>query len=707
MQPLLRRFSWRAQTTIAPAWGLAWAMGSLVLAGVVGVTAALGAAAAGLAGFCTILALARRRALPPLQRSDAISPAPSIAPATSFGWLLDSCADAIALTDLRGRIVHANDLLVEILGEGVRHGGSITGGGMLASRVADHEEFESVIRSLYNCPEQSGSGEIAHFGRALRVFGWVSEPVRDSKHVVIGRGFLFRDRTQERELAALKSDFLSTVTHELRTPLTSVKGSLQLVLANATGLSGINRELLDISLKNANRLIRLINDILDVSQLERGRMDLAFSEIATGPLVEEALAGLRAYAAGRDIAIGCEIEPDLPPIEGDRDRLIQVLTNVVSNAVKFSPVGGRVLVRAGRCEEGVKIAIRDWGVGICESDQARLFKRFQRVNPRSSEEPGTGLGLAISKAIVDRHGGRITVDSREAEGATFTVFLPRSVGSKDVRTMPDDGMGAAKTKVRPTLLLVDDDADLGTVLDVSLGGDYRLLRVESGVQALDVARAERPDLVLLDIALPDISGYDVLRILRHSGATRGIPVVILTVHPERELARSLGATDVVAKPVGIDELRVAIERMLRRHPRAAGLRIAIGPLSTRAIESLVRCLEVAGHAVFTAADPWDLLQVADDCDPDVLVVEAGLAGGGDRTIAFLRGHASSRRLPVVLFTDAGGCGPLGAECTPIEAETADEELVRLIEQAARQPLATARGARDADVLAACAPPAAG
>jgi len=638
----------------------------------------------------SILSGVRRRMRLRPEGDDARLPTAAVGSAASLSWLLDSCTDAIAFTDLRGQILRANELFVEVFGQGVRRGAAVTSGGVLTSRVAAREEFESTVRGLYQHPGQRGIGEITHIGRTLRVFEWVSEPVRDTQGTVVGRGLLFHDSTKERELAALKSDFLSTVTHELRTPLTSVKGSLQLVLGNAAGLSGINRELLDISLKNTDRLIRLINDILDVSQLELGKMDLVFATIPTGLLIEEAVAGLRAYAAGRDIAIGSEIEPDLPPIEGDRDRLIQVLTNLISNAVKFSPVGGRVLVRASRTQDGVAIAVRDWGIGIRETDQARLFRRFQRVKSGNSEEPGTGLGLAISKAIVDRHGGRIGVDSREAGGSTFTVFLPLSVGSERVRTMPVDGTRAGEERTRPTVLLVDDDADLGTVLDVSLGGTYRLLRVESGVQALDVARAEHPDLVLLDVVLPDIGGYDVLRILRHSGATRRIPVVILTVRPDRELALSLGAADVVAKPVGIDELKLAIERTLRRRSQEVGLRIALGPMRTGAADALSGALEAAGHSVLPAPDPWGLLRLVDECEPDVLVVEPAEPDGGDKTVAFLRGHAGARRLPVVLLTDRGESGPVRTECTRIAPDTSEEEMVRAIERVAYHWQAAAR-----------------
>lgn len=595
-----------------------------------------------------------------------------------LAWALDAASDAVLVTDVRGVIVQASARARAILGDEVRRGMAFPAGATLASELADAAEFWCAVRQLYADPNARGGGEISTVQHdKVHVYEWASEPVCALDGAVVGRGFVLRDRTQERELSTLRHEFLSTVTHELRTPLTSVKGSLQLVLGKASALSPIERELLAISLKNTDRLIRLINDILDISQLELGKMDLTFGTVAPTSLVEEAIAGLRGYASGRDIAISCELDPDLPLISGDRDRLIQVLTNLVSNAVKFSPTGGRVLVRVTRERSELRLAVRDWGVGIRASDHGRLFQRFQRLHPGRSEEPGTGLGLAISKAIVDRHGGRIAVESAEAAGSTFTLVLP--LPADPASTVVGAGTVATLGARRPTLLLIDDDADFGTVLEVSLGGAYRLLRVERGVQALDIARVERPDLILLDVVLPDLSGYDVLRILQHSEATRHIPVVMLTVQPERMLARGLGAADVVAKPVDVEELRRAVERTLRPPTSGSTLRVAVGPLSARAPAPLRAALEARGHAVVTAADTWELVRCADEHAPDVAIVETAGRSDGESAIAFLRGHATTRRLPLVLLT--AGAAPLASGCTAVAPSVSDAELVRVLEEA--------------------------
>lgn len=471
--------------------------------------------------------------------------------------VLRHCEDAIVLTDAQLRIRYANDAFAKLCDRIIDVPTETTVVEAVRHRIADGEGFAHAVTETTRHPDRGASGEIANLGTPARTFEWRTIPLSADAHSAPVRAFVFHDRSQAQELAGLKSDFLSTVTHELRTPLTSVKGSLQLVLGKSTGLSAIDTELLNISLKNADRLIRLINDLLDISRLELGKIELTFGRVPTASLLEEAVAGIRTYAGGREIGIECHVDGEVPALLGDRDRLIQVLTNLISNAVKFSPAAGRVRVAAARHESEVAIAVQDWGIGIPAVDQCRLFQRFERLNRGRSEEPGTGLGLAISKAIVERHGGRITLDSREQEGSTFTIYVPA------FQEAPGRATSALSDDATAHILLVDDDDVLRADLERALAGRYTVTCVRRGLDALDVARATRPDVVLLDVVLPDLSGYDVLRILRTTGATSAVPVIMLTVQPERALAASLGACDVIAKPVDLEQLRRAIEHALQ------------------------------------------------------------------------------------------------------------------------------------------------
>ncbi len=370
--------------------------------------------------------------------------------------LLDLCGDAAVITDLGARVRYANRAFLALLDalpadarvDAMR---PLMLPEILAAHVTERQALAESLVALYSHPERAGGGRCTFQGTGARVYTWRSLPVHGATGTVSGRCFTFHGGGPELEVAGLQRDVLSTVTHELRTPLASVRGSLQLVLEKSSALSTVERELLNISVKNADRLIRLINNILDLSWIELGRTELTFADIPSAALVEETIAGLRSYATERNVAIQCEISPDLPGIRGDRDRIIQVLTNLLSNAVKFSAPGGLVLVRAALNGHGVAIAVRDWGIGIHAQDQPRLFQRFQRLGRANGGEPGTGLGLAISKAIVDRHGGRILVESGEGAGSTFTLCLPVANGGpgRDRRPTPRATVASGERRVQP------------------------------------------------------------------------------------------------------------------------------------------------------------------------------------------------------------------------------------------------------------------
>ena len=234
-----------------------------------------------------------------------------------------------------------------------------------------------------------------------------------------------RDVTVEEELDRMKTEFISTVSHELKTPLTSMKGSLQFILTKGKWLTKTERELLSVCQRNTDRLIRLINDILDISTIESGRMQFAFSQVSIGELVVYACEEIKGFAQGRNISIVSDVATDLPPVCADHDRLIQVLTNLLSNAVKFSPSGKTVIVSAVRAGSYVTVSVADMGKAIQWSDREKLFKRFQQLgssDPR--ERSGTGLGLAICKEIVEQHHGRIFYESGAAGGNVFTFSIP-------------------------------------------------------------------------------------------------------------------------------------------------------------------------------------------------------------------------------------------------------------------------------------------
>jgi CheY-like chemotaxis protein len=362
----------------------------------------------------------------------------------------------------------------------------------------------------------------------------------------------------------MKTEFVSTVSHELRTPLASIKGSLHLLLSDEhLVLDETQRHLVDISLKNTDRLIRLINNILDISKMEAGHIHLDLEAHRPIDFVELAVDGIRGFAESRRITIEAKIEPDLPPVQIDFDRMVQVVTNLLSNAIKFSPEGERVTVGARRDGAELAIWVRDHGRGIAPEDVGRLFRKFQQLDGSSVRTVGgTGLGLAICRGIVDEHGGRIGVDSALGAGATFTVRLPLPgvAPAAPGAAAPADGKEQA-----PLVLVVDDEPDVRALMrDVLQLSGFRVIEAGRVLEGVEVARQQHPDVITMDLMLPDLDGFEAIRLLREQPETRETPVVVLSaIEVEPGDPRALGATVCLTKPFSSADLLGAIRSRLR------------------------------------------------------------------------------------------------------------------------------------------------
>jgi signal transduction histidine kinase len=262
---------------------------------------------------------------------------------------------------------------------------------------------------------------------------WLSvsaEPVNidGAKHVVVALNDVTdRKRAEEelKEAMEMKAQFISTVSHELRTPMTAIREAVIIVQDEIAGkLNKDQKHFLDIAKRNIDRLARLIDDVLDFQKLNAGKMKFNLQENNMATLAEEAYTTMQPHAAKNKVDLALELEPQLPAVVCDSDRIMQVLTNLISNAVKFTPEGGRVLLSAQRRDDLLAIKVSDTGYGIPKEDLPKLFNRFFRVQRPGKEIKGTGLGLAIVSKIVTGHGGRIEVESELDKGTTFTVLLP-------------------------------------------------------------------------------------------------------------------------------------------------------------------------------------------------------------------------------------------------------------------------------------------
>lgn len=300
---------------------------------------------------------------------------------------------------------------------------------LAVERSAGREGFRRAFAVDGSGPALEIRDEVELPGRSALYARYVG-PVRDTRGDLVGRLVVLRDVTGEREADRLKDEFFALVSHEFRTPLTSVIGYVELVLDDEQQpVTEEHRHFLSVVDRNATRLLRLVGDLLFAAQVEAGRLQLEVGEIDLAAIARDALEAARPVAEDREIVLAADIA-ELPRCRGDHDRLGQVLDNLVSNALKFTDVGGTVAIRVAAEGERAVIEVSDSGPGIPPEEQHLLFERFFRATTATSRAiPGVGLGLTIVRAIVEAHDGRVMVRSADGEGATFRVELPLSLPS--------------------------------------------------------------------------------------------------------------------------------------------------------------------------------------------------------------------------------------------------------------------------------------
>ncbi len=341
--------------------------------------------------------------------------------------ILTSMAEGVVVTDRNNRVILCNPAaqkIFDLVPHRILH--------QPIEEACKAGDFCALVDYISNMRQEGGlitreeDAEVR--GKKLRIN---IAPLLDEEEFA-GVVMSIRDVTIEEEVDRMKTEFISTVSHELKTPLTSMKGSLQYVLNRGKWQSEMEPELLSVCLRNTDRLIRLINDILDISKIEAGKMDFSLKPQPIGDLVRYAIEELRGFAMDRKVAVNNYVAADVPRVYGDHDRLIQVLTNLLSNAIKFSPEGRSVMVNAKREGNYVAVSVTDQGETIRWADRNKLFKKFQQLHAVGAVEGGgTGLGLAICKEIIERHHGKIFYQEGAEGGNVFTFTVPVFEGFYD------------------------------------------------------------------------------------------------------------------------------------------------------------------------------------------------------------------------------------------------------------------------------------
>jgi signal transduction histidine kinase/DNA-binding response OmpR family regulator len=453
-----------------------------------------------------------------------------------------------------------------------------------------------------------------------------------------------------------KSDFLASMSHELRTPMSAIIGFSDLMRHEPRSGSGIvvPEDWIENIHRSGQHLLGLINDVLDLAKVEAGRLDLNPEEIDLAAAVAESIAGVRPLAQRKALTVESDVEPAI--VSADRGRLRQMLYNLLSNAIKFTDPGGEITVRASRAGDDVRVSVADTGVGISIADQAHVFEEFRQVGDPSARQPGTGLGLALTRRLVEAHGGRIELESTPGRGSIFTIVLPGASGVPEGAAAVA-GAGASAVGGVPGLagdiLVIEDDPTAAELLQKYLENDGYGVRVaRDGETGLAAAHALAPAAVLLDIVLPGIDGWEVLRQIKTDEVLRSVPVIIVTVADEQDVGLALGAVDYLVKPVRPEILR---ER-LTRHAFMA--RVQAGPVRVLAIDDDPAALDMIeatlrpeGFEVIRADGGAAGLQAARDTRPDLVICDLIMPHvDGFGVVASLKADSLTRDVPILILT---------------------------------------------------------
>ncbi len=382
---------------------------------------------------------------------------------------------------------------------------------------------------------------------------------------------------EHQRVVQLKNEFMATVSHELRTPLSAILGHTQLL---REGMYGSLTERQRVSLErvehSGQNLLALINDILDYSRFEAGQIALTLEPTSVANLCYESVRAIETAAQAKRIVVMTTIDSALTSIQADERRLLQMLSNLLFNAVKFTPAGGEVglVAQSDRERQQVIFTVWDTGIGIAAENLARLFQPFTQLDSRLSRQyEGTGLGLALVRRLAEAHGGSVGVESVLGQGSRFRIALPWLAPPATQPPLadapaPGPAPAVAPDHPKPTILLVEDhESNVIVLRDMLEAQGYRLAVAYTGSDGLTQARAARPDLILMDIQLPGMSGLDVIQRIRADTRLPRMPIVALTalVMPgDRERCLQAGADEYLAKPVAMHTLLTAIARLLAR-----------------------------------------------------------------------------------------------------------------------------------------------
>ncbi|WP_159787324.1 PAS domain S-box protein [Sodalinema gerasimenkoae] len=576
--------------------------------------------------------------------------------------ILDNLADGLLVTDTAGRITRFNPVLRRMF--------NLKTGEVLGCTCDELglTELSQLLQQLQTTPNsQAATADVPlggdRIGQALATK--VLEPIPgQSQNAYIGSVMLIRDVTLEKEVDRMKTDFIATVSHELRTPLTSVLGFASIVLEKledkvfpllpegdrkARRYQERVRQNLNIIISEAERLTTLINDVLDIAKMESGKVEWEQEPVSVLDILERAISASSSLFEREGLTLLTDVPDTLPLVLGDGDRLIQVVINLLSNAVKFTE-SGDITCRA-RYENGqIQVEVQDTGIGIAPEDLPKVFEKFKQVGETLTDKPkGTGLGLPICKQILDHHGGQIWVESQLGQGSCFIFTLPVDASTQEqsasnlgqtpevarrlglvplmqqledhVATTEESTPAQLGANLGKTILVVDDDEHVRELLRQSLEAQgYHVRQAKDGVEAIMEVKRSRPDLIVLDVMMPYIDGFDVAAVLKNEPQTMGIPILVLSIVEDRERGYRAGIDRYLKKPIDRQGFLKEVGSLLSQG--SSHKKVLVVDEDASSLKVISEILGAQGYTVSKASNEQECVDQAMALQPDIIAIDS-------------------------------------------------------------------------------------
>ena len=485
-------------------------------------------------------------------------------------------------------------------------------------------------------------------------------------------------RDEAMKATQAKSQFLASMSHELRTPLNAIIGYSEMLHEEAEdlGQESFLPDLVKIR-ESGKHLLSLINDILDLSKIEAGKMDVLLEDFEVADLITQVQSVIEPLMAKNGNTLVVDCAPDLGAMRSDQTKLRQNLFNLLSNAAKFTKEGKITLAARRVVQNGadwLEFRLSDTGIGMTPEQLGRLFQAFAQAEASTSRDyGGTGLGLAITRHFCRMLGGDVTVDSTPGEGSTFTITLPARGPDAEAEVAP--AVGPTRSVATGTVLIIDDDRAIHDLLERELGAKgYHVLHAAGGREGLKIAKQSRPDVITLDIIMPDLDGWTVLKTLKDDQELRDIPVLLVTIMGDRDMGFALGAADYITKPLDREKLLAAVNRHARR---ADGAQVLVVDDDWKTRDVLRRMLAKEGWTVAEASNGREAISLLERGRPVLVLLDLMMPEmDGFEVLERMRLDEDWRDIPVIIVT--------AKDLTRAEVDQLNGQVVKILQKGAYQ-----------------------